>query len=139
MPAHKTPLTLAALNGRTQHDAGRYEDRTPPPEQDDPIGAAPELRMLTFEEAWAAIIDMCPEGVLRKRDRGMVGEAARLHMEIHNLRTLQLMDGKHWALIDPKISKLYQSYLARLGCSPTDCNHVHVAKKPAKKNDFADG
>lgn len=138
MSNYKTPLNVVQLTGRDKKDPGRYTDRAPPPEMDDPIGEAPETRLLTFAEAWAAIVDMCPEGTLRRRDRGMVMEAARLHMEIHNLTTLQLLDGKQWALIDPKISKLYQSYLAKLGCSPTDCNHVHVPKKKPAGNPFND-
>lgn len=136
MPNYKTPLNVVQLTGRDKHDKKRYEERTPPPETEAPIGDAPDMRLLTFEEAWAAIVDMCPEGVLRRRDRGMVMEAARLHQEIHNKVILQLMDGQHWTVVDPKTSKLYQSYLAKLGCSPTDCNHVHVAKKKPAKNAF---
>lgn len=137
MPNNVTPIDLARLAGRDKKDPQRYRDREAPPESDRPVGGAPELRPITFEEAWAEILDMCPDGVLTRRDRGMVFEAARLHMQIRNATMLQLMEGKVGAVIDTKISKLYQSYLARLGCSPTDCNHVHRQKKP-EKGEFDD-
>jgi hypothetical protein len=36
------------------------------------------------------------------------------------------------------VSKLYQSYLAKLGCSPTDANHVTTGKKKPEGNPFDD-
>lgn len=139
MPNHRTPYNVLDLTGRLKHDAKRYEDRTPPPEQDELLSIeAPELRYITFAEAWAIVVGMCPDGVLRLRDRIIVQETARLYMEINNTQVMAEIQGHPFALIPPAKSKLLQSYLAKLGASPTDANHVSVPKKPDKKNDFAD-
>jgi hypothetical protein len=136
MAQPRTPLNVLDLNGRLAHDRKRLEGREPPPEDDEPIGTPPQLRLLTFEESWATIVDMCPAGVLRKRDRAWVQEAARLHMEIHNAQAMAEMTGAAFAHIHPSVSKLYQSYLSKLGASPVDANHVSASKGKAPSNEF---
>jgi hypothetical protein len=140
MPRPRTPASVLDLTGRLKHDPKRYRDRIP--EQPaaaaavEPIGSAPRIRCLTFEEAWGEIVAMVPDGVLCHRDRAVVAETARLHMMVRNYLALDLMQGRVLpGLVDDKLSKLYQSYLAKLGLSPKDANNVApplASKKPAR-------
>ena len=141
MPAHRTPASVLDLTGRLKHDAKRYRDRQQPAEVKGsakpelaPLGDVPEMRLITFAEAWAEIVAMIPEGVLRKRDRAMVQEAARLHQYVRNRIVMADLHGNPLHdTIDNATSRLYQSYLAKLGASPVDANHVDVAPGTGKK------
>lgn len=144
MPAHRTPASVLDLTGRLKHDAKRYRDRQQPAEVPGspkpelaPLGDVPVMRMLTFAEAWAEIVSMLPDGVLRKRDRGVVMETARLHQYIRNRIVLSDLHGNPLGdTVDNATSRLYQSYLAKLGASPVDANHVDVAPAGKKNSEF---
>lgn len=138
MARQRTPLNVLDLTGRLAHDKKRFADRTPPPVDDAPIGLEPEMRLISFAEAWAAVLDICPTGVLRKRDRLIVQETARLYREIHNAQVLADLGGEMYTQVPAAISKLYQSYLAKLGCSPVDANHVSTGKTAPAGNPFDD-
>lgn len=144
MPAHRTPASILDLTGRLKHDGKRYRDRQQPPIEKGspkpelaPLGDVPEMRMLTFAESWAEIVSMLPEGVLRKRDRAIVMETARLHMQIRNRIVLADLHGNPLTdSVDNAMSRLYQSYLAKLGASPVDANHVEVAPTRKPNSEF---
>jgi hypothetical protein len=136
MPAPRTPSNILDLTGRIAHDkkrlAGRQDVVDPTP-----IGSAPpDARIITYEEAWAAILSMCPEGVLRQRDTAAVAEAARCWMNHCNLMAMHRMQGCPLAYVDNGSQRQFTVAMAKLGLSPTDATHVTVFKPTVPDSDF---
>lgn len=137
MPAIKKTADILQLNGGAKHDPGRYAARIDSAVSDDrPIGAPPKQTLITFDEAWAEIIDMCPEGVLRHSDRLFVEQAARLHMLLRNCAALDEIEGRALPRMEVKYVKQFESLMARLGASPADRGKVSAPKPKVPTSDF---
>lgn len=137
MPAIKKTADILQLNGALAHDRGRYAERVAAAVTDDrPIGGPPAQRLITFDEAWAEIIDMCPEGVLRHSDRLFVEQAARLHMLLRNAAALDALEYRAIPRLEVKYVKQFESLMARLGASPADRGKVTAPKPKAPTSDF---
>lgn len=127
----KTPEELR-LSDSGKHNAGRYAERldAETPLDVRPLGGPPKQNIITFEEAWAEILDMCPEGVLRHSDSLIVEQAARVHQLLRNTAALAALEGNPLPPIEVKYVKQLESLLARLGATPSDRSKVVT---PAKK------
>ena len=136
MPAHRKDINMLTLVGSVAHDSQRFKERVPEAASDALDAEPPRERLLTFEEAWAQIIDMAPEGVLRKRDTILVQEAARLHMLTNNRIVLGRLDGESFIGMDNSTHKQLLSVLAKLGMSPTDARNVNAPKQKPGADDF---
>lgn len=137
MPAHKKTADILLLSGAAAHDRGRYAGRIEGAiDDDEPIGDVMRRTMITFEEAWAEIIGMCPAGVLRRSDRLFVEQAANLHQKLRNMAVLADLEGRPWANLQTKDVKQFESLMSRLGASPADRGKVIAAKPRAKTSDF---
>lgn len=130
MPAHRKDINMLTLVGSVAHDAQRFTDRVPDAPSDELRAECPRERLLTFEEAWADIIELAPVGVLRKRDTILVQEAARLHMLTNNLLVLSRLENGSLPFLDNSTHKQLMAVLSKLGLSPTDARNVAA---PAKK------
>lgn len=140
----RTPTNVLDLNGRLKHDRKRYEKqgRFTEPVEERPLDDAPEENLLTFDEAWAIVVDLCPKGVLRRRDRAMVQLAASLLEQTQNYRVLCRLEDKGWAFENPgymKAAGQLSSVLSKLGLSPVDASKVRGESAPEKpRNEFDD-
>jgi len=129
VPRAKLPADVIDLRGRHAHNRGRYEARVEGAVRDDePLGDAPELRIITSKEAWDYIVSIAPPGVLRRRDRLMVEEAARLYRDIHNLSVLADIEGIP-SVVKAADATAFRSVLGRLGLSPADAANVTIPKR----------
>lgn len=134
MPAPRKPNATNILNGAWQKNPQR--ERPPTVEDDEPASAQPPaLELISFEQAWADIIEMAPVGVLRRRDEGAIWECARLHMVIRNTTILALRSNR-MPEVENNVSTAYRSWLAKIGCTPVDSNHVAAPHKGKGKGDF---
>lgn len=138
MPNHRTPHNVLDLTGRLDHDRKRFKDRAPPPVTKALSEAPPAALTITFEEAWAMIINAAPDGVLRESDEFIVMEAARLLMIHRNSMTLARWEGNPLPPFDNVAHKAFMAVLSKLGMTPSDISHVAPAPKPAERNDFDD-
>ena len=137
MPAHKKSAEILQLTGAASHDRNRYADRIANAVQDDsPLGDAPKQTLITFDEAWAEIVDMCPPGVLRKSDRLFVEQAARLHMLLRNCAAIDEIEGRALPRMEVKYVKQFESLMARLGASPADRGKVTASPPKEGPGDF---
>lgn len=136
MPAHRKPIDMLTIVGSVAHDKKRFEDRVPDAPSDELGAECPRERLLTFEEAWADIIELAPPGVLRKRDTILVQEAARLHMLTNNILVLNRLENGSLPFLDNSIHKQLLAVLSKLGLSPTDARNVAAPTKKAAADDF---
>lgn len=137
MPAVKKTADILQLNGSAAHNRGRYADRVDGAVTDErPIGGPPSQNLITFDEAWAEIIDMCPEGVLRHSDRLFVEQAARLHMFLRNVAAMDALEYRSIPRMEVKYVKQFESLMARLGASPADRGKVTAPPRKAPTSDF---
>ena len=133
MARPRLPNETNILNGAWTKNPNR--ERPPTIDDDEPAGDCPALELITFDQAWAAILEMAPEGVLRRRDEGAIWECARLHMLIRNTTVLALRSGRQ-PDVDNATSTQYRNWLAKIGCTPVDSNHVAAPGKGKPKGDF---
>lgn len=134
MAAKRLPNEANVLSGNWKHNPDRI--RPPIVEDDEPASeCAPPLEFITFDQAWAAIIEMAAPGVLRRRDEGCIFECARLHMVIRNETTRLIRLGRA-PEIDNAISTQYRNWLAKIGCTPVDSHHVAAPNKGKANGEF---
>jgi len=134
MAPPRLPNNVLQLNGAWD----KNPDRARPPTVEDEEEAsptAPAMELITFDQAWAAIIEMAPPGVLRRRDEGAIFECARHYMLIRNQTTEALRRGR-MPEIEPSLSTSFRNWLAKLGCTPVDSNHVAAPRSSRPKGDF---
>jgi hypothetical protein len=133
MSAPRLPNTTNVLNGGWKHDPQRRRPDTA--EDHEPAcDRPPEMRLITFEEAWSEILEMAPDGTLKRRDEGAIFECARHWMLIRNMVTNAILRNRQ-PEIDPKLSTSFRSWMAKIGLSPVDSHHV-AAPVVQKGGDF---
>lgn len=138
----RKPDNVIELNGGKKANPKRWKEqgREDAPRDDRALGPAGDVcQIITYTEAWDMIVDQCAQGVLKRRDRQLVGIAAALLMETNNHRALAVATGEQAIDSNPYLKALVQlaNILSKLGMSPTDASKVTGAK-PAAKNDFDD-
>lgn len=138
MPNHRTPHNVLDLTGRLDHDKKRFKDRVPTPATNVLSEAPPAALTITFEQAWAMIIQAAPEGVLRESDEFVVMEAARLLMIQRNSMTMARWEGNPLPPFDNVVHKAFIAVLSKLGMTPSDITHVAPPTKKPEANDFDD-
>ena len=137
MPPPRKSADILQLGTSAAHNRGRYQERIDGAVNDErPIGEAPSQHFITFEEAWAEVVDMCPDGVPRTSDRLFIEQAARLHMMLRNVAAMDALEFRSIPRIEVKYVKQFESQLVRLGASPADRGKVTVTKPKATNNDF---
>jgi hypothetical protein len=134
MAAPRLPNATNVLNGGWQKNPNRA--RPPTVEDDEPASeTAPALELISFDQAWAAIIEMAAPGVLRRRDEGCIFECARLHMKIRNQTVLDIRAGRQ-SRVENSDSTQYRNWLAKIGCTPVDSHHVAAPGGGKGKGEF---
>lgn len=134
MAAPRLPNATNVLSGAWAKNPDRQ--RPPTVEDDEPASEiAPRLELISFEQAWAAIIEMAAPGVLRRRDEGAIWECARLHMVIRNTTVLAIRHGRQ-PEIENSTSTQYRNWLAKIGCTPVDSHHVAAPAGAKGKGEF---
>lgn len=134
MAAVRKPNSALILSGAWKQNPQRarppciedHEEASPVP---------PPMELISFEQAWAAIIEMAPPGVLRRRDEGAIWECARLHMVIRNQTIIDIRN-KRLPIIDNAIVTAYRNWLAKIGCTPVDSSHVAAPRKDKGAGEF---
>lgn len=138
----RKPTNVLDINGRLKHDKKRFErqGRFNEPVDERPLGDAPVLQLLTLEEAWNAIVEQCPAGVLRRRDRVAVTQAATLLQETHNHRVMCFWDQELAINSNAYLKAMAQlsSAMSKLGMNPVDASRVSATPAAKPKNDFDD-
>lgn len=138
MPAHRKPAHLVLLNGTAAHDPKKYNARVAGEVTDDRLltARAPRRQLVSFEQAWAEIIDMCPPGMLRQSDSMLVERAAVVHQHLRNATLLNEMEGHVLPEINVRLEKLFEGMLSKLGASPVDRARVVAPKPKPAAGDF---
>lgn len=119
------------------HNAGRYAERLDAAASDErELEGPPSQEMLTFAQAWAAIVDMCPPGVLKKSDTAIVQAAAREYQYVENLARIAGLEGRMFYAPDDKHTKMLAMLMFKLGGSPSDRGKVVIPKQVKPASDF---
>jgi hypothetical protein len=142
MGRNRLPDNVVELNGGKQANPKRWKDqgRDTAPKDERALGPAGNVYgMIDYTEAWDMIVDQCAAGVLKRRDRQMVGMAAALLMDTTNMRAMVMATGGQAIMSNAYLKALAQlaQILSRLGMSPVDASKVAGTAAPAK-NDFDD-
>ena len=119
MPAHRKPTALLKLAGSDRKDPQRYRGRKHEPKPDGPLGACPRKfgqAQKEVAQAWNAIAENCPAGVLTAMDRVAVQLAAALLAEFWR-DPFAFQAAKHTR---------QHSLLGAFGMTPSDRTRVSV-------------
>ena len=125
MPAHRKPSKVLQFTGAFAKNPKRAEARKGEPHDDRELGPPPSFFDEVHASVWREIVDCCPAGVLKKRDRLIVEIITRM-LVIGRLRND--LD----ALNKARIS------LAELGMTPAAASKVSSANGTNQENSFSD-
>lgn len=124
MARNAKPTAIHELNGSYRKDPQRR--RTDEPQPKAGVGPSPETVSSDWRECWDELVDCCCPGVLGDSDRIWLERAAKLLAKSRD-------EGAKWTQAE---ESSLQTYLARMGMSPSD--RAKITAKPNDKKDPAE-
>lgn len=122
----RTPTNVLELRGAFDKNPKRRGERANEPAPNGEIGDPPHGLTVDVHDAWFAIIDACPPGVLCKADRIALHVAAVLYAEFNSCAM---------EMPAARVNALFAA-LSRFGMDPASRSKVGVPQKP-KENSFS--
>jgi phage terminase small subunit len=132
MARPRKPTNILSLKGAFKKDPSRLKERENEPENNIPIGSAPDYLDEQESKAFDLIVKESIDGVLGGADRMAVAQAAKLFV----ICTGQKFDDGDQVKATSNHLNQFFKYLSQFGMTPADRSKINIPKsKPKNKFD----